>query len=399
MQHSHILKKAAALVSAIGLSFTALSAAPVLSVNASADHILILGDSISSGYGLKEGEFGYADYLADVLGGSVTNMAVPGYSTDDLLAQLEKAEVQEAVKNADFISISIGGNDLLKPAQEYFKPMMKEDETIMEAMRRLAKEGDAETMMIGLTRALTPARSKAKVNYPLIQETLRGLNPDATIVMQTVYNPAEVQASFLEAQNLSADTISKYEQLNKYMNNTVNFLNKVVRELEDVKVADVFNDFTGSGWIYTRVYEKDIHPTALGHAMIAASVLNAAGVESGKSNKFVSAALDLMMSDYNQISESNLALMKKYSQDFAAVKGDMDNSGIVDGMDAQMVLSVYCDTVMNKPLDSLITYRQMLSCDIDGDGKFTSLDAQYVLSYYLSNNVLHQPVSWSQLVH
>ena len=62
-----MLKKQTALAAA---GFVMLAAVPVIpAAAADAPSVLILGDSISAGEGLAEGEYGYYDYIADCTGG------------------------------------------------------------------------------------------------------------------------------------------------------------------------------------------------------------------------------------------------------------------------------------------------------------------------------------------
>ena len=74
------------------------SALPVFpAAAADAPSVLILGDSISSGDGLKAGECGYYDYVADCTGGTLTNLAKSGATTHDVIAVLDDASTPQSV--------------------------------------------------------------------------------------------------------------------------------------------------------------------------------------------------------------------------------------------------------------------------------------------------------------
>ena len=398
MQKHLILKKCTAAVCAAALTGSALSAVPFTTASAASKTLVVLGDSISAGYGLKDGEYGYDTYVAECLNSSIQNYAVSGITTDDLITMLDQPEISEAVSKADFISISIGGNDLLKPAQEYLSTMQKEGETLIDTLRREAKEGDAQTLMVGLTRALTPARSAAKANYPQIESKIRALNPDAPLVMQTLYNPFEVSDQFFQEHKYSEKTIENYKTLMTYVNNTVNFLNKVIRGLEQTDCADVYADFAGAGWMYDRIYEKDVHPTVLGHALIAASVLSAANVSNQKSAKLGSTLDNMLIADYKQIPSADLTAIRKYAASNSYMRGDTDGDSTVTSTDAQALLEIFLATVVGEPLEANITTRQMSVSDINSDSEINAMDAQYILSYFLRNDVLNDPCTWDDVL-
>lgn len=103
-----------------------------LSVSASAEKkyesMLVVGDSISTGYGLENYTPGgspyecrsYCNILAESLelkgGESYINRAVNGYTSSDLLALIPS--LKEQVAKSDLVVISIGGNDLLPYCSE-----------------------------------------------------------------------------------------------------------------------------------------------------------------------------------------------------------------------------------------------------------------------------------------
>ena len=117
-----------------------LAAFPVQAVYAAdAPAILILGDSVSAGTGLAEGECGYYDYIADCTGGSLTNLAASGMTTVDLLGVIENAANKDTIADADIICVSIGGNDLMQPAKEYFGSFAEEGENLMDTAKRIAE--------------------------------------------------------------------------------------------------------------------------------------------------------------------------------------------------------------------------------------------------------------------
>ncbi|PAV33838.1 hypothetical protein CJD29_20640, partial [Bacillus licheniformis] len=88
--------------------------------------IAAVGDSLTEGVGDQEKK-GYVGMVADELESrsdvksvTVKNYAVKGSRTDQLLERLKDKEVQEGLKDADYILFTIGGNDLMKVVRQNF---------------------------------------------------------------------------------------------------------------------------------------------------------------------------------------------------------------------------------------------------------------------------------------
>lgn len=70
--------------------------------------VAILGDSVARGAGDEAGR-GIASYLPDV---SVVNLGIDGARTYTVLRHVRNASVASALRHADAVIVSIGGNDL-----------------------------------------------------------------------------------------------------------------------------------------------------------------------------------------------------------------------------------------------------------------------------------------------
>lgn len=145
-----------------------------------------LGDSIAEGTGLRNADVAsYGALIAATNGYEFINHAVAGHRTEDLLSRLSEENVAADVAKADIISISIGGNDFLL-ADMYkmiFAAWTREDYTYM------------DTIIDGIYK-----------NVCAIIERIKTLNPDALLMIQTLYNPEtglkqEVYAIGLEKLN------------------------------------------------------------------------------------------------------------------------------------------------------------------------------------------------------
>jgi len=122
-----------ALVGCIVVAWRLLGPEPA-PVNAfpSRTTVVCFGDSLTAGTGAPEGQ-GYPDVLARRLGRPVVNAGVPGNTTADGLARLERDVL---VHEPGVVCLTLGGNDLMRqvPADEAFANL----ETIV---RRLQDAG------------------------------------------------------------------------------------------------------------------------------------------------------------------------------------------------------------------------------------------------------------------
>jgi lysophospholipase L1-like esterase len=136
-----------------------------------------LGDSLAAGMTPTGGiDLGYPDYLVNRFEQSqytvgFKNFGVPGYTSEHLKEDvLTKIDVQMKIKEAEFITIDIGSNDLLQALS---------------------------------TPAQIPATiGKVAVNLQTILAVIDGLNPSVKVYVMGYYNPfpylpLEQQASLL----------------------------------------------------------------------------------------------------------------------------------------------------------------------------------------------------------
>ena len=233
------------------------------------ESLVILGDSIASGYGLSEYTAGnnYSAPLSfgNMLGaefGSYRNFAVDGRTSAQLLYSLQNPsdELSEALRDADKIVISIGGNDFLKPMLSAVKSAALGNYDMFEAII----SGNFKAEMIGditnnvLAAALEAAKKvdieKTAENIELSAREIRKMNPNAEIIVLTVYNP------FAGNVLLSAASDIAFEKLHK--------LNGLISDIDGITTADVYSAFDGKAGEFTNINRLDIHPNADGHNAI-----------------------------------------------------------------------------------------------------------------------------------
>ncbi|PFG13128.1 SGNH/GDSL hydrolase family protein [Bacillus sp. es.036] len=131
--------------------------------------IVGLGDSLTKGVGdhAKEGYIGYVSdkYFEKDQDATVTlkNYAITGSETKDLLKRLEQETVRNGVQKADYIFLTIGGNDLFGVVKNHF---MNLDQQFFTLQKKIYLE-----------------------NLTTILATIRNLNPDAPIYFTGLFNP------------------------------------------------------------------------------------------------------------------------------------------------------------------------------------------------------------------
>lgn len=119
------LKVTLSLLLILILSF----ASPVLAATRQGVTYTRLGDSIAYGTGAAD-RYGYTDmfndHLTRIYGEGVYNSAFAedGQTGSELLDSLSAFDVKAAVASSDFITISIGGNDLLEPFMTAFASLI-----------------------------------------------------------------------------------------------------------------------------------------------------------------------------------------------------------------------------------------------------------------------------------
>ncbi|WP_159782450.1 SGNH/GDSL hydrolase family protein [Bacillus sp. N1-1] len=131
--------------------------------------IVGLGDSLTKGVG-DQGKDGYIGYVNDHYfesdqNATVTlkNYAITGSKTEDLLKRLEQETVRNGVEKADYIFLTIGGNDLFGVVKNHF---MNLDQQYFTLQKKIYLE-----------------------NLTTILATIRNLNPDAPIYFTGLFNP------------------------------------------------------------------------------------------------------------------------------------------------------------------------------------------------------------------
>ncbi len=199
---------------------------------------VVLGDSIAYGSGMINSiDACYGKIVAETNGYTYANHSIPGITSSVLLTMLTDGEAaRESVADADIISISIGGNNFLT------------DNII----------GLAFNSLVG--KDLTKFDEIAALYYEdlcAIMDRINELNPDAVVLLQTIYNPQKGAAGvvYLEGGTRLNDMMRKYNEEHP-------------GEIVIVEVAEALN---GDDENFA---DDKIHPSKKGNEKIAQVILN-----------------------------------------------------------------------------------------------------------------------------
>ncbi|MGG4341952.1 GDSL-type esterase/lipase family protein [Paenibacillus lautus] len=137
--------------------------------------VAAIGDSLAKGTGDNTGS-GFVRRSVDQLNGDgrtaslLANLAINGMTTEGLLPKLDDKGIQYALKQANVIMLSIGGNDIFQGSG--------------------LMEGAADSDELELEPAkLMAALPQASERLQAILEKIRLINPDARIVYIGLYHP------------------------------------------------------------------------------------------------------------------------------------------------------------------------------------------------------------------
>lgn len=237
-----------------------------------AKSFIVLGDSTSTGFGLKDPQKeNFVNVIATTAGMAVNNFAVDGLTSTQLAEAVKapSAEQKAAIEAAKFISISIGGNDLIGALFTAVGTAIgSADKAAINQALALAASGDAKATET-LAKALESVSSGAKAivsqyskNLTETITALKGLNATAPIVLQTIYNPYN---------NI------KNEALVTATESLITAMNQIIKTGETTGAyvtVDVYSAFKGASSILTNATNSetpmDPHPNAEGHKVIAA---------------------------------------------------------------------------------------------------------------------------------
>lgn len=253
------MKKLIAVLLSVVLSFSVFGIT-VFAEEEQTDYV-VLGDSIAFGAGMINTVGAcYGKIVADTNGYNYVNHSVPGITSGVLLGMLKTDAVSESVKNAEIISISIGGNNYLTNniIGLAFDCLVKKDMSNFDKIGEVFYEEFCEIM-----------------------DVINELNPDAVVLMQTLYNPQDGAAGIV--YKAGGDKLN--EMIRKYNE-------EHPAEIVIVEVGEALNPDRAN------FADDKIHPSAQGNVVIARTVLDVLynmGLGENTEPVIESQGLDLLM--------------------------------------------------------------------------------------------------------
>ena len=248
------------------------------------DNIVVLGDSIASGYGLDEKEYSYAQIVADYMDANLENYAAAGATSSETLAAVRSfdSEKKAQLAKADLVIISTGANDIIEYSSRFIldfaarndllkdgytadnipeKPSFGDIKKIM-SRDKVSEYAKSDSNLLRVNTALLQLRAHmvftdSSPNYqkydriiqtqiiPNIEATvaeIRSVNPNARIVLQNVYDPLQLQQEWCNA-NYSASYVKILNQFRPTFKDIIKGFADQASNIEGVEIADVYGDF------------------------------------------------------------------------------------------------------------------------------------------------------------
>ena len=244
--------------------------------------LLALGDSLTTGYGLKDYTYGGDPYLCDSYinrvaaafglegGKTYINRAVNGDKTGDLARLLPSLESE--VKNADMIILTIGGNDLLGILPEIAYMLSGQEVTdIAQAFALFARATPEQYETLQNDPAFA-ARMKTVLedvgtNLQTIAAFFKEKAPDARVIFLKQYNPMHNVQGFESFGQFGGGFLASINQAVEATATSFGYETVDIPAVIDERAEELTN---------IRLF--DIHPNAKGHRVIAAALAQHLGL-------------------------------------------------------------------------------------------------------------------------
>lgn len=210
-------------------------------------YVTAFGDSIAAGYGLDDQNNNYIALFSQNIGAQYKNNAVSGYDSNDLLKQLKSGRYSKDIDNANIVILSIGGNDILH-----------QKDLMLETIKNAYLHG-GEYFTDELNQIYAEFENNLRDSINLIKTR----NPNASVIIQTIYNPAIKQGYYVSVINVGKLADKYIQKLNDSILSVCTGVNNVyIFDIVD-KMNDDENNF------YNLEKDFDIHPTVTGHKTLS----------------------------------------------------------------------------------------------------------------------------------
>ncbi len=295
--------------------FTAASTA-----SAETPTVLVLGDSISTGYGLSDASNSYANLVAGYYGAECINKAQDGLKAEELKVSLENGDYDTELSKADYVLVTIGGNDVLAPALEIIQKVTKKYgydvdsyKDVKELLKAFSSKDQAmvDEVIEELGNNVFPKKVSKNYVKPCIEYVSKHTN--GKVVFQTVYNPFSINTSSSEWKPYESRLKNINTKMDMYCNTMKKYYVETANENSNAQLIDSYAHFAGHGETLTNVESIDIHPNQAGHLYLAADAISLLGGEKVSSEK-LQVSYNLLAEPYktnlSKISDAEAKLAK-----------------------------------------------------------------------------------------
>lgn len=258
------MKRFVLLVLAAMLTVSASCLSVIAGRSGSQKNLVILGDSIATGFGLPgynssgnpKAKTSWSTLLAERYDAKQYNLAVDGDTISDLIDELQTSKNGTKLASADVVCLSIGGNNFLRLFDE------ASDAGFLKFFSTLVNS--AEAMLDAAPVELDNA-------FSLIKQK----SPNATVLVQTLYNPFRYWTVSLGGTSLGdwfGEYITRYNEILKEKILAYGFVCiDVYQKFQNDNRKDYLYDAMAVGNIIellSRIDQIDPHPTEAGHRAI-----------------------------------------------------------------------------------------------------------------------------------
>lgn len=247
-----------------------------------------LGDSVSSGYGLEEEAQRFTQQVAGENGFELTSLAQNGETSQTLLERLQDPDVLQAVAQADVMTVTIGGNDLMQALYEYLAQRYCASHSdaglTREDMQQTLMGGDMSmlTFALGEIPGFSASQEEQKAlcqlteNLTQVVTEIQTVNPRVYLVVVNQYNPYRY---LLQEFSKYPPLARAAQDIEETLEDGVSALNAAIATVGaqmGYSVADVYTAFeqarenpcNAAVSAFAKV-NLDFHPNAYGHSLIA----------------------------------------------------------------------------------------------------------------------------------
>lgn len=213
-----------------------------------------LGDSLTEGVGDATDQGGFVPLLAKEIGNHYTykilshNYGHAGDTSTQIYAKMQKEDIQQAIKNAGFITLTVGGNDVMKVMRDNASHLSKLEEKDFEQPRKDYQK-----------------------ELEKIFENIRQLNPKAHIYVLGIYNPFYLNFPEIKAlQNIIDDwNYATDEKVQVQKGVSFVAINDLLYKGIDGKKGIVQSEVKSNNLLYTA---DSFHPNNTGYQIMADAV-------------------------------------------------------------------------------------------------------------------------------